>query len=128
MEQIQVITGAERRRRYTDEEKEAIVSESLQPGASVSAVARRHDVTPSLLFKWRKKFLESEASETRGGALAQPPSQFVRVASGHPEPDGCAGEIYIHIRDDLVIELPASIAARRLSELVEALRERPCAR
>ena len=48
------ILGRERRRRWSDEEKAEILAETLQSGASVSWVARRHGISPSQLFGWRK--------------------------------------------------------------------------
>ena len=53
-EPIEIITGRERRRRYGAEQKLALVETSMQPGMTVSAVARQHGVSPSLLFKWRQ--------------------------------------------------------------------------
>jgi transposase len=51
---IEIITGRERRRRWSDAEKLRIVSESHEPGASVAGVAARHDICPSLLHGWRR--------------------------------------------------------------------------
>lgn len=51
---IEIITGRERRRRYSAEQKLGLVEETMQPGMTVSAVARLHGVSPSLLFKWRQ--------------------------------------------------------------------------
>lgn len=51
---IEIITGRERRRRYSAEQKLELVEETMQPGMTVSAVARLHGVSPSLLFKWRQ--------------------------------------------------------------------------
>ena len=51
---IEIITGRERRRRYSAEQKLALVEETMQPGMTVSAVARLRGVSPSLLFKWRQ--------------------------------------------------------------------------
>ena len=45
---------ADTRRRWSEDEKQAIIGEALQPGVNVSAVARRHGIKPSLLFRWRK--------------------------------------------------------------------------
>ncbi len=53
---VEIVTRAERRRFSTDE-KLAIVRETLAPGASVSAVARRHGLAPALLHSWRKRAL-----------------------------------------------------------------------
>ncbi len=41
---VEIITGPERRRRYTANEKLTLVEETLQPGMTVSAVARLHGV------------------------------------------------------------------------------------
>lgn len=51
---FEVFTGAGRRRRWSAEQKAQIVAESEEGGASVSAVARRHGLTPQQLFAWRR--------------------------------------------------------------------------
>lgn len=45
--------GRSNRRQFSDEEKRAMVMETEAPGATVSAVARRHGVATSMLFRWR---------------------------------------------------------------------------
>ena len=50
LRRIEVITGAGRRRRWSAQTKTRIVEQSFEPGASASDVARRHDISPSLLF------------------------------------------------------------------------------
>jgi len=62
-QQIEVITGAARRRRWTTEEKLRIVDETLRSGESISVLARRHGVAPNLLYRWRRLM-------TEGGAVA----------------------------------------------------------
>lgn len=54
VESIETLTEPERRRRRCAQEKVAIVQETLAPGASVSAVARRHGVNAKQVFGWRK--------------------------------------------------------------------------
>ena len=51
---IEIFTGAGRRRIWSAEEKSRIVAESLAPGANVSALARRHGLTSSQIFRWRQ--------------------------------------------------------------------------
>src|SRR5246127_877873 len=51
---VDIRVGVGRRRRWRAEDKGRIVAESYAPGAGVSEVARRHDVTPQHLFAWRK--------------------------------------------------------------------------
>src|SRR5580704_9194509 len=55
LRRIEVITGTGRRRRWDAETKGRLVAESFEPGCSVSEVARRHDISPSLLFLWRRQ-------------------------------------------------------------------------
>jgi transposase len=52
---IELITGIVRRRRWTNEEKAAIVLESTRPGVNVAEVARRFGVNRGLLQTWRRK-------------------------------------------------------------------------
>lgn len=52
----EVLTGPERRRRWTADEKARIVAESLAPEAVISVVARRHGVHPNQLSGWRREF------------------------------------------------------------------------
>jgi transposase len=66
---VEVITGRERRRAWTTEQKLQIVGESLEAGASPIAVARRHDVGSGLLYTWRRQLVRGEL-----GAVAQPPT------------------------------------------------------
>lgn len=54
MTEIKVITGVERRKRWSLEEKQHMVEESYRPGSSVSQVARNYGITPSQLFYWRR--------------------------------------------------------------------------
>jgi transposase len=53
---VEVLSVPERRRKWPDERKIAIVAETLEPGIVVSDVARRHDLSPSQLFGWLKQF------------------------------------------------------------------------
>ena len=52
---VEIFTGAGRRRTWSAEQKAAIVAESMGGVESVSAVARRHGLTPPQLFAWRRQ-------------------------------------------------------------------------
>lgn len=43
-----------RRRTFTTAQKKALLEEASQPGSSISAVARRFGLSPSLMFKWKR--------------------------------------------------------------------------
>ena len=55
MARVEVITGVERRRRWSVDEKRAIVAESFAPGAVVAEVARRADISPGQIYRWRQE-------------------------------------------------------------------------
>jgi transposase len=55
MARFEVITGPERRRRWSAEQKRAIVAESLAPGAVVTEIARRADICPGQIYRWRRE-------------------------------------------------------------------------
>jgi transposase len=57
-DRIEVVTGVERRRRWSLGEKLKAVEETRSSGMSVSYVARKYGIAPSLLFRWRKLMAE----------------------------------------------------------------------
>ena len=62
---VEVITRAERRRRWSPADKLRLVMATREPGATVASVAREHGVSESLLYAWRGRLLPS-------GMLASP--------------------------------------------------------
>ena len=52
---VEIITGRERRRRWSTQDKLRLVAETHEPGTAIRAVAARHDVCESLLFAWRRQ-------------------------------------------------------------------------
>jgi transposase len=71
MQRIEVITGTERRRRWSWEQKQAIVAESVAPHASPTVIARRYGLNTGQLYTWRRQML------TRAPVVA--PAGFARV-------------------------------------------------
>jgi transposase len=62
---VEVITGVARRRRFSADQKLAVVAETMQPGMSVSYVARRYGLSPSLIFRWRQLMNEGGKEAVR---------------------------------------------------------------
>ena len=67
---LEIFTGVGRRRVWTAEQKTAIVAESLEDGALVSHVARRHGLTPQQLFAWRRQALRKTEVDVATRAFA----------------------------------------------------------
>jgi transposase len=57
MSRVEVMSGPERRRRWSEDQKRSIVAEAFAPGASVSEVARRMDIVPGQIYRWRHELL-----------------------------------------------------------------------
>lgn len=82
---IEVITSVERRRRWSAAEKERLVAASLEPGASVLALAREAGLHPSQLHKWRRQL-----GTRQGAAPGFAPVQIIGEpgSPGLPAPVG----------------------------------------
>ncbi|MBB3004722.1 transposase-like protein [Paraburkholderia tropica] len=76
VESIEVLTEPERRRLRSVRERVAIVQETLEPGATVSAVARRHGVNPNQVFVWRKQYEDGSLAAVKAGEAVVPASQL----------------------------------------------------
>ncbi len=58
VDRIEVFAGIQRRRRFSVDQKLAVLHEAMQPGMTISYVARRHGIAPSLVFGWRRRMTE----------------------------------------------------------------------
>jgi transposase len=58
-----VVVGPERRRRFTEDQKLAIVAAAFAPGASVTDVARQADVCTGVIYRWRRTYMTGGRSE-----------------------------------------------------------------
>src|SRR5947208_15467809 len=74
-----VLSGPERRRRWTSAEKARMVEESLAPGASVAEVARRHDVHANLLHAWRRQARNGTFVRGRDAGIVPAGADFAPV-------------------------------------------------
>ena len=89
LRRLEVFTGAGRRRAWRAEQKAQIIGESYESGDSVSAVARRHGLTPQQLFGWRRA-AQRRAEGESGVAFApvivesRQPGPAVASALAHP--------------------------------------------
>jgi transposase len=80
-DRIELITRGERRRRWSIEEKRAIVAESLEPGIRPAEVIRRHGITSGQLYSWRRQLARRLDRESPAAAAS-----FARVDVWSGEP------------------------------------------
>ena len=81
--QVEVITSVQRRRRWSQAEKERVVAAALEPGATILGVAREFGVHASQVFRWRHQLCSP---------VAAPASGFTAVAIT-AEPDASASPV-----------------------------------
>ena len=73
---IEVLSGPERRRRWSTAEKLAIIQETYEPDATVSIVARRYGIQPNQLFTWRKLATQGALTATAAEEDVVPASEY----------------------------------------------------
>lgn len=78
---VEVLTGPGRRRQWSDDEKAQIVAETAEPGAKVTDVARRWQVSAQQVFDWRR-----QARKALAEATAPAEASFVPVVAEAPGP------------------------------------------
>ena len=123
---IEVITGRERRRRWSLETKLRVVTESQEPGACVKAVAARHDIYPSLVFNWRRQVREgrlrsSGLPEFVPVCLTGPSSQADAESSAPAAPDDRTG-IAITLPDGTCLYISHATQLPLLRDVLGVLR------
>lgn len=64
---LELFTGSGRRRTWSPDEKAAIIAESEAPDISISAVARRHGLSTSQLFTWRRLARRAAMADRQDG-------------------------------------------------------------
>ena len=138
LRRIEVITGAERRRKWSAEEKAEIVAESLAEGAVVSEVARRHGLSPQQLFGWRARLRAAvkgsapscDATPSFVPAIVQnePPSPAAPALPAAVMAMGAAGVAPASIEIALggvIVRVRGEADPRALTAVLKALRVRP---
>jgi transposase len=120
------------RRRRSRAEKEAIVAELNASGASVSAVARKYNVSASLLFRWRKQFGSDEPKTARAERSFVPvvlsAPQRGRGAKAMPTIGSGSGLIEIELVGGRRIRFDQLVDPAALKRVIDAVEGRPVCR
>jgi transposase len=111
MTRVEVISGRERRRSWSDEQKRKLVAEAFAPGAKVSDVARCADVQPGQIYRWRRK-------------MGDRVSRFAPVVVAPVARPGSTTSIEIELAGRVSVRIPASIPPALAEPVVKALAAR----
>lgn len=124
--QFQIVAST--RRLYTDAQKRGIVAE-IEAGASVSEVARRHNMHTSLLFRWRREYAAAQPCSALASKPAPHPSSsatFLPVAVAPVAPSKSnAPVIEIDIAGGRKLRVVADIDVSALKRIIAALETLP---
>lgn len=129
---------AETRRRWSQAEKEAVAAEASRPDVNVSAVARRHGISPTLLFRWIKVHGPRRNEEAAKAALAflpvalpSPEAVASSGSAGQPPRGGARpcrasspsaeGRIEIELCNGRLLRVGAGVDAATLKRLIDVL-------
>ena len=122
MGQITVMTGPERRRQWRDEERLQILAEAFAPGACVADVARRRDVSTSLIYTWRRNLRREQAE---GASLPMVEATFAQAVLAKEEKvDGCdrCAVITVELGEGRRVRISAEAPTALVSATLKALR------
>jgi transposase len=133
-EPIEIVVRRSRRRSFSVEEKLRIVAETRAPGATVRAVARRHEIETNLLYVWRRMAEGRHArpmqgrGRTKGSAAQLVPVviEETRPAGPHapaPAPGGW-GRIEIGLPGGVRVKVEGEVDGDRLERVLRLLRRR----
>ena len=135
MDDVEIVSRVERRRKWTAAEKAALLAEVEAEGGKVKLVARRHGVSESLLYNWRSAW-KAAATSLR----LPPPIGFVPIGalgedgaaslSSQPDPERLpsaaagdrAGRIEIDLPNGARLRLDERVGERALSRILRALK------
>lgn len=134
MGDVEIVGRVERRRKWSPEEKAALLAEIEAEGGRVTVVARRHGISESLLYNWRSAW--KMAAELRADPVEFVPIGMIGSVSGSSPPlltgpelsaasrpdDDRAGKIEIALPGGTRISVDASVNEKALSRVLRALK------
>jgi transposase len=111
MSRVEVLSGPERRRRWSAEQKRSIVAEAFAPGASVRDVARRRDVVAGQIYRWRR--------DLRSGAAGFAEVVVAPAPSEHSSADALS--LTIELGRDIRVGIAATAPTALATAVIKAL-------
>jgi len=115
-----LITGGERRRRWSDEDRARILAAIAEPGAVIAEVARREEISTSLIYRWRWEARKGANASTPGFArviVEAQPQRPMPARASEPEP----GAVVVEMKDAR-IRIGGNASAAVIAATLKALR------
>lgn len=122
---IEVLSAADgvRRRHWNDADKVRIVEESLTGKRQVSATARRHDISRSLLTVWRRQYRTGELGGDRLPSFMplMVSAELPGTMSPRPVPPNPEARVEIALRNGRQLVVPANVDPEALARLLSVV-------
>lgn len=123
---VEILSGVERRRSWTLEQKREIVSESLGPELTPTEVARKHGISTGQIYTWRHQLLSGGSAALRQPRFASvelTPSSTLTSPPIPPVPTPAAGTIEIVLPSGVLVRVDAAVDGRALRRVLAAVSE-----
>jgi transposase len=120
MSNMTILTGPERRRRWSEDERRQILAAAFSPGAVVAAVARQYAISTGLLYKWRQHKGREQGMKPASGVVFAP-AILVDDPVCLPRASDKA-VIIVDLADGRRVSIDASAPAALVSATLTALR------
>jgi len=123
---LEMFTGAGRRRRWTPAQKAEILAEIYESGDTVSAVARRHGLTPQQLFGWRREAKRRAKRDAANDELGAQGAAFVPVVVEEALPSRAAttdgASVIAIVMGAATVRVAPGVDAATLTTVLRAVR------
>jgi transposase len=113
--------GTPRRRRYSPEQKKAILAEAASPGMTVTEVSHRHQITRSLIHNWRRQEAASLLGATVKFTPVRVPAELAQPKKVEAAPSP-RGRIEIALGGDVCLRLEGPVDEESLRRVLRVLR------
>jgi transposase len=110
MSQITVISGIERRRRWTEQKKQELVAAVSAPGANVAEIARRADIRANQIYKWRRQM--DRAAQGFAEVKVQP----------DPVPVPAVGSMIVVEFERAIVRIPSGASPGLVSAVLRSIK------
>ncbi len=115
------ILGQERRRRWRDDEKLAIVMSVGDGGATITEVAHRHDITRQQIYAWRSELKKKGLLSASSNALFIPVDvKAVRTDLGD-DPERCSGMVELRLSCGRTLHFGSAFDTAALTQIIRAV-------
>ena len=108
------LMGPERRRRFTEDQKLAVLSAAFAPGASVADVARQADVCTSVIYRWRRACSVAAPSGFAAAVVVDDGAQVVAARA--------APAMVVEFGNGARVSIAGAASARLVTAVLRALR------